>query len=57
MVYTIPQQFKKEESEELRGERGQIKFIDLRFERGKIVVFWERKKKARHSINCTVLSL
>ena len=27
-----PKQRKKEESERLRGERGQIKFIDLRFE-------------------------
>ena len=28
-----PQQRKKEESERLRGERDEIKFIDLRFER------------------------
>ena len=27
---TEPQQWKKEESERLRGERDQIKFIDLR---------------------------
>ena len=33
MAYTMPQQRKKEESEGLREERGQIKFIDLRFER------------------------
>ena len=45
VVYTIPQQFKKEESEELRGERGQIKFIDLRFERGKIVVFGKGRRR------------
>ena len=32
-AYTKPQQRKKEESERLRGERDQIKFIDLRFER------------------------
>ena len=32
VAYTKPQQRKKE-SEKLRGERGQIKFIDLRFER------------------------
>ena len=33
MAYTKPQQWKKEESERLRGERerDQIKFIDLRF--------------------------
>ena len=31
--YTKPKQWKKEESERLRGERNQIKFIDLRFER------------------------
>ena len=30
-VHTKPQQRKKEESEKLRGKRGQIKFIDLRF--------------------------
>ena len=29
----MPQQRKKEESESLRGERDQIKFIDLGFER------------------------
>ena len=29
----MPQQRKKEESERLRGERDQIKFIDLGFER------------------------
>ena len=34
---TKPQQRKKEESERLRGERDQIKFIDLRFERGEVV--------------------
>ena len=31
---TKPQQRKKEESEKLRGERDQIKVIDLRFEDG-----------------------
>ena len=30
VAYTKPQQRKKEESEQLRGERDQIKFIDLR---------------------------
>ena len=35
VAYTKPQQWKKEESERLKGERerDQIKFIDLRFER------------------------
>ena len=33
VAYTKPQQRKKEESERLRGERDQIKFIHLRYER------------------------
>ena len=34
MAYTMPQQRRKEErSERLRGERDQIKFIDLGLER------------------------
>ena len=36
-VYAKPQLRKKEESEKLRGERDQIKFIDLRFERWQVV--------------------
>ena len=39
VAYTKPQQSKKEESEKLRGERDQIKFIDLRCERGQVVGF------------------
>ena len=31
-TYTKPQQLKEEESEQLRGQGDQIKFIDLRFE-------------------------
>ena len=31
VAYTNSQQRKKEDSERLRGERDQIKFIDLRF--------------------------
>ena len=31
VAYTMPQQGKEEESERLRGERDQIKFIDLGF--------------------------
>ena len=37
VAYTKPQQRKKEESERLRGERDQIKFTDLRFERWQAV--------------------
>ena len=37
VAYTEPQQRKKEESERLRGERDQIKFIDLRFEIWQVV--------------------
>ena len=33
VTYRRPQQWKKEESERLRGEGDQIKFIDLGFER------------------------
>ena len=36
-AFKKPQQGKKEEGERLRGERDQIKFIDLRFERWQIV--------------------
>ena len=43
VAYTEPQQRKKEESKKLRGERDQIKFIDLRFERCQLVGL----KKAR----------
>ena len=35
-AYTKPQQWKKEESKRLRGEGGQIKFIDLRCERWQV---------------------
>ena len=37
VAYTKHQQWKKEDSERLRGGRDQIKFIDLRFERGQVV--------------------
>ena len=33
VVYTKPKQRKNEESERLREEEDQLKFIDLRFER------------------------
>ena len=51
VAYTRPQQRKKEESKRLRGERNQIKFIDLRFERWQAVGC----RKARGSINCMFL--
>ena len=37
VTYTTPQQRKKEENEKLRGERDQIKFIDLIFGRWQFV--------------------
>ena len=37
VAYTKPQTRKKEESERLRGEREQIKFIDLGFESWQVV--------------------
>ena len=45
MAYTKPQQRKKEESEKLRGERDQIKFIDLKFERRQVVRFRNTRKQ------------
>ena len=42
---TMPQQRKKEESEKLRGERGQSKFIDLRFERWQVVRFRTARRR------------
>ena len=50
VAYTMPQQRKKEErrSERLRGERDQIKFIDLGFERWQVVRF--RKARGRQDV-------
>ena len=45
VAYTKPQQWKKEERRRLRGERGQIKFIDLSFERWQVLRF--RKSRGR----------
>ena len=39
VAYTKPKQMKKEESERIREERDQIKFIDLRLERWQVVAF------------------
>ena len=48
---TKPQRRKKEDNERLGGERDQIKFIDLRFERWQVLRF----RKARRSISCMFL--
>ena len=45
MAYTKPQQREKEESERLRGERDEIKFIDLGFEGGEVVGFGQKRRK------------
>ena len=52
VAYTKPRQRKKEESKWLGGERDQIKFIDLRFQRWQAVRFRKSKRKLRRSINC-----
>ena len=44
MAYTKPQHRKKEESEQLRGERDKIKFIDIRFERWQVVRFMKARR-------------
>ena len=49
VAYTKPQQRKKEESERLRGEGDQIKFIDLRFER-QLVGFGKQEGKMFHKL-------
>ena len=45
----MPQRRKKEESERLRGEKDQIKFIDLGFEIWQVVRF--RKARRRQGIS------
>ena len=52
VAYTMPQQRKKEESEQLRGERGRIKFIDPGFERWASCKIQGSKRKARRSTSC-----
>ena len=47
-TYTKPYYLRKEESERLRGERDQIKCIDLRFERWQVVRF--RKASRRQDV-------
>ena len=45
VAFSKPQQRKKEESEQLRGEKDQIKFIDLRFERRQVVGLREARRR------------
>ena len=45
VAYTKLQQRKKKESERLRGEREQIKFIDIGFERWQVLRFSEATGK------------
>ena len=45
MAYTKPQHWKKEASAKLRGERDQIKNIDLRFERWQVVGFRKARRR------------
>ena len=47
----MPQQRKKEESERLRGNRDQIKFIDLGFERWQVVGFRKEEGKTFHKLH------
>ena len=42
---TKPRQRKEEENERLKGERDQIKSIDLRFERGQVEESGKGKRK------------
>ena len=56
VAYTMPQQRNKEESEGLRGERDQIKFIDVGFERWQFVRF--RKARGMQDVhNLLVLGM
>ena len=48
VAYTKPRHRRKEESEKLRGEGDQIKFIDLRVERWQVVRF--RKVRGRQDV-------
>ena len=45
VAYTKPQETKKEENERLKGERDQIKFIDLRFKRWQVIGFWTGRRR------------
>ena len=45
VAYIKPQQRKKEEIERIRGEKEQIKFIDLRFGRQQVVRFMKARRR------------
>ena len=45
VAYTKPQQREKKESARLRGERDQIEFIDVKFERWQVVRFREARRR------------
>ena len=45
VAYTKPQQRTTEESERLRRQRDQIKYIDLRFERWQVVGFGRARRR------------
>ena len=45
VVYTKPQQRKKEKSETLTGARDQIKFIDHRYDRWQVVRFRKGRRR------------
>ena len=45
VAYAKTQKRKKEEGERLRGERDQVKFIDLRFERWQVVRFRKARRR------------
>ena len=45
VAYAKPQNRRKEESEQRRGWRDKVKFIDLRFERWQVVGLRKARKK------------
>ena len=45
VTYTKLQQWKKEETEQLRGEKDQIALIDLRFERWQVVALRKARRQ------------
>ena len=45
VAYTKPHQRKRDERKRLRGEKDQIKFIDLRFERWQAVRFRKARRQ------------
>ena len=53
VAYKKPQQRKKEESERLRGERDQIKFIDLGFKRWQVVTSRKARRQDVPYIACS----